>query len=150
MLQPSTDLHPKSFVLTGVRAALFLLPKYSPLDCRKWVHKKLFCMPAAKLHFCPGFHHTICQCGARHLLLGFLPSPAGLSVKPKLWKMQLWSYNNFICWILHHSVSSRALETSVFSGNPEILGSLSSLITCQEFWFCSYSLSSSLLFHFII
>lgn len=32
-------------------------------------------MPAAKLCFCPGSHHTICQCSARHLLLGSMPSP---------------------------------------------------------------------------
>lgn len=75
MLQLSPNLHLKSFVLTGDKAALFLLPKCSPLDCRKQVHKILFCMPAAKLHFCPGSHHTICQCRARHLLLGLLPSP---------------------------------------------------------------------------
>lgn len=75
MLQPSPDLRLKWIVFTGVKAALLLLPKCSPLDCRKWVHKKLFCLPAAKLYFCPGSHHTICQHCARHLLLGLLPSP---------------------------------------------------------------------------
>lgn len=75
MLQPSPDLHLTLFGLTGVKAAMFLLPKPSPQDCIKWLHKKLFHMPAAKLCFCPGYHHIICQCSARHLLLGLMPNP---------------------------------------------------------------------------
>lgn len=116
MLQPSPNLLLKSFMLTGVKAALFLLLKCSLLNCRKWLHKKLFHTPAAKLYFCPGSHHTVCQCSARHLLLGLLPSPQ-VSVWNQSCERWLWSYNNFISWILHHSVSSGPVGTVVFSGN---------------------------------
>lgn len=105
-------------------------------------HKELLHIPAAKLYFCPGSHHTICQ-SARYLLLGLPPNPAGISAKPKLWKIQLWSYKNFIFRILHRSVSSGAVGMAVFSGNVLLLGRRLTCIAWQEFWFCSFSSSST-------
>lgn len=86
-------------------------------------------------------HYMSMQC--KTSAAGLDAKSTRLSVKPKLWKMQLWNYNNFIFWILNPSVSSEPVGTIAFSGNillwkgahPVLAGRNSDLLLFISFLF---------------